>query len=58
LINKKNNTVQLQLPVETKDSEISYVDVTTGENPPMKRQLTDVDYALQPFAVAVISLKE
>jgi hypothetical protein len=58
LIKKKNNGVELQFPLEKKMAGISYVDVTTGENPPMYRKLTGVDYTLQPFSVAIISLKE
>ena len=57
LINKKNNEVKLQMPDEVKDSWISYVDVTTGENPPMKVRLIGREITLKPYAVAVVLLK-
>jgi hypothetical protein len=54
LINKRNEEIQLQLPSDAKDGSISYVDVTTGENPPLKKHLTDNTIKLKPFSVAVI----
>ena len=57
LINKKNVAVQVQLPAEAKDAWVSYVDVTTMENPPVKMQLTSNTISLKPFSVAVINLK-
>lgn len=56
LINKKNAEAQVQLPLEAKGSWVSCVDVTTGENPPAKRQLTGSTINLKPFSVAVIKL--
>jgi len=57
LINKRNEEVQLQLPPDAKDAWVSYVDVTTRENPPSKEQLMDNLIKLKPFSVAVIHLK-
>ena len=56
LINKKNTAVQIQLPEEARDAWVSYVDVTTMENPAGKQQLTGNTINLKPFSVAVISL--
>jgi len=56
LINKVNTEIDLQLPAETKRGWISYVDVTTRENPPEKRQLMDNTVKLNPFSVSVIEL--
>jgi hypothetical protein len=57
LINKRNTEVQLQLPEDSKDAWISYVDVTTGENPPSKEKLTGNTIKLKPFSVVVVKLK-
>ena len=54
LINKKNVEVQVQLPISAKVSSMSYVDITTMENPPVKVQLTSNTVTLKPFSVAVI----
>jgi len=54
LINKVDKEVQLDLPEETKDASISYVDMTTGDNPPAKEQLSGNKIKLNPFSVAVI----
>lgn len=56
LINKKNIETPLQLPAEIKDTWMTYVDITTRENPPQKIQLTDVNITLKPYAVAVVTL--
>jgi hypothetical protein len=58
LINKKNIETPLQLPDEAKNAQISFVDITTGEKPPMKSQLTGNSITLRPYAVAVVLLKE
>ena len=57
LINKINKEIQIQLPAETKDASFSYVDIITGDNPPMKEQLTDPIITLKPFSVVIIKLK-
>src|SRR6218665_286405 len=57
LINKRNAEAQVQLPLEAKGSQVSYVDVATGENPPAKAQLTDNTIKLKPFSVAIIKFK-
>ena len=57
LINKKNEEIKLQLPLDTKDAWTSYVDVATRENPPVKMQLTGNVIILKPFSVAVIKLE-
>ena len=56
LINKTNEEKQLQLPVDTKNAWISYVDVSTHENSPTRVQLTGNKIKLNPFSVAVIKL--
>lgn len=57
LINKRNEEVQLQLPAVAKGTWISYVDITTRDNPPTKEQLTGNTITLNPFSVAVIKFK-
>jgi hypothetical protein len=56
LINKKNTTVKVQLPAEARNSSVSFVDLTTMEDPPGKMQLMDDAINLKPFSVAVISI--
>lgn len=58
LINKRNKIIQIKLPVEARDAQISLVDISTGENPPLKKQLTDDNITLNPFAVVVIKLEK
>ena len=58
LINKRNEGIQVQLPMNTQNSWISYVDVTTRENPPVKVKLTSNTIKLRPFSVAVIKLND
>jgi hypothetical protein len=56
LINKKNDEIQIQLPIDTKGAWLNYVDITTLENPPAKVQLTGNTIKLSPFSVAIINL--
>ena len=56
LINKKNTPIELKLPVEMNGATMSYVDSSTGENPPAKAGLLNGKMTLKPFAVAVIDL--
>jgi hypothetical protein len=56
LINQHNKEIQINLPAETKDAPVDYVDVTTGENPPSHMQLNNSVITLKPFAVAVVRL--
>ena len=56
LINKKNTRVEMTLPQATGAAKISYVDVTTGENPPGSALVTDGKIVLAPFSVAVVEL--
>jgi len=56
LINKKNTSVELKLSKEISGAKISYVDLTTGENPPASSNLLTEKLKLEPFAVAVIEL--
>ena len=58
LINKLDKKIQLDLPEDTKDALISYVDTTTGDNPPAKEQLSDNKIELNPFSVAVIKFNK
>jgi len=54
LINKQNEEVNVQLPAEAKSAWINFVDITTGDNPPAKDQLSGNTIKLSPFSVAVI----
>jgi hypothetical protein len=56
LINKKNTRTEIKLPKEFIEARISYVDVSTGENPPASTRLLTGTLILEPFAVAVIEL--
>jgi hypothetical protein len=58
LINKRDNEIQLELPIGTKDAQMFSVDGISYENPPMQNQISGTLVTLQPFAVAVIDLKE
>ncbi|MBS1669126.1 MAG: glycosyl hydrolase family 39 [Bacteroidetes bacterium] len=58
LINKKNEEVKVQLPPEAKEAWLTYVDVSTRENPPVKEQLTSTEIHLRPFSVAVIKFNK
>jgi len=57
LINKKNEEVKLQLNAEAKNATISYVDISTRENPPVNVNLVGNTIQLKPFSVAVVKLK-
>jgi hypothetical protein len=57
LINKRNKEMQIQLPADTKNSSVSYVDIITKENSPSQEQLIGNIIKLKPFSVAVIKLK-
>ncbi len=54
LINKQQEEIQLQLPAGANGSQMSYVDGTTGENEPAKKQLSGDAVRLNAFSVAVI----
>jgi len=54
LINKELNDVQFQLPKNAEVVSITYVDASTGENPPAKKKLTGNMVKLGGFSVAVI----
>ena len=54
LINKEQKDTQFQLPSFTSNISISYVDTTTGENPPVKKHLTGNTIKLGGFSVAVV----
>jgi len=56
LINKKNTRAEIKLSQEIKECTMSYVDSTTGENPPAKTGSLTGKIVLEPFAVAVIEL--
>ena len=58
LINKQQEEVQVQLPAGTNGSEISYVDETTGETEPAKKQVSGNAVRLNAFSVAVIKFKK
>jgi hypothetical protein len=56
LINKKNIRAELKLSKEISGAKISWVDITTGENPPASVNLLTEKIVLEPFAVAVVEL--
>lgn len=56
LINKKNTRVEMTLPQATRATRVSYVDITTGENPPGRATVTGGKIVLEPFSVAVVEL--
>ena len=58
LINKEQQEVQIQLPDKAKGGSFTYVDTTTGENPPIKMNLTSNTVNLNGFSVAVIDFPE
>ena len=58
LINKRNSEIQMELPVGTKNAEMFSVDGVSKENAPIQNHVTGTSITLQPFAVAVIDLKE
>jgi len=57
LINKQQGEIALRLPAGANGSEMRYVDVTTGENEPAKKQLSGETITLKPFSVAVVEFK-
>ncbi|MDB5211415.1 MAG: hypothetical protein JWQ30_2242, partial [Sediminibacterium sp.] len=56
LINKRNKTIQLDLPENFKKGKLSYVDVSTGENPVGQTTLSTNAITIKPFSVTVIDL--
>ena len=54
LINKELQEVQFQLSKNAKAVSITYVDASTGENPPVTKKLTGGTVKLSGFSVAVI----
>lgn len=56
LINRQNKERTVVLPPDAKSKTISSVDVSTGENPPSKIEITDNTITLKPFAVAVVRM--
>ena len=57
LINPGGKKVKINLPAETKDASVDYVDVSTGENPIAQMQLKDTTITLKPYAVDVVNVK-
>lgn len=57
LINKQHEEIAFRLPAGANGSEMRYVDVTTGESEPAKKQLSGETITLKPFSVAVVKLK-
>jgi len=57
LVNKENVTVTVNLPANTRGTRSDIVDGTTGENPPQPSSVSGQQVVLNPFAVAVISLR-
>jgi len=57
LINPGGKKVKINLPAETKDASVDYVDVSTGENPIAQMQLKDTTITLKPYVVDVVNVK-
>jgi hypothetical protein len=56
LINKRETEVGVELPAEAAGARMDVVDLTTGENPAHRSQVSGTRVMLAPFAVAVIWL--
>jgi hypothetical protein len=54
LLNKRNKTQRVTLPVELKGAQIAIVDETSGDNQPVYASLSNGYIDLKPFAVALI----
>lgn len=57
-INKRDKSIELNLPDDIKDATAYSVDVSTGENPAVPYPLKDTRIALKPFSVTVIRLNK
>jgi hypothetical protein len=58
LINKELKDVQFQLPKNAKAASVTYVDATTGENPPATKKLAGNTIKLAGFSVAVVDFNK
>ncbi len=56
LINTRNQAAKFSLPEDVKDADITSVDITTGDNAPVKASVTDA-VNLKPFSVSILQLK-
>ncbi|HRP33174.1 MAG TPA: glycosyl hydrolase family 39, partial [Agriterribacter sp.] len=54
LINKEDHPLRIELPLNITSTGMSYVDVSTGENPPEKVKLNDNAIELSGYSVAVV----
>lgn len=57
LINKHNTEVVVQLPGKEGNALIKQVDISTGENPAVQTTLAGNTVTLQPFSVAVVTIR-
>lgn len=57
LINKYNKEELIGLPPDAKGAYVSYVDVSTGDEPYARTQLSGNAIVLKPFTVAIINFK-
>ena len=57
LVNKRNRTVELTLPADVDRGQVDIVDTSTAEGPARTQTLTGHVIELEPFAVAVVTLR-
>jgi hypothetical protein len=57
LVNKRNRTVQIELPADTAGGQLETVDTATAESPARAAVLAGPILELAPFAVAVVTLR-
>lgn len=54
IVNKRNRTIEITLPVDTQSATAAIVDETSGENEPRVEQVSGSTLKLAPFAVEVV----
>jgi hypothetical protein len=55
-INQRNREMTISLPKDINDASVSYVDVSTGENPPLTEKVKGSSITIKPFAVVVMQV--
>lgn len=56
LLNKRNKTLNIQVPENFKGAKMYSVDLTSGENEPVQSDITSNTIEVKPFAVIVVSV--
>ena len=57
LINPRNKEIRVNLPGESKEAMLNYVDEDSGENGIVQITMKDAVVNLKPFTVAILQLK-